>query len=131
MLFSLLPDRSHYPAPVSAVRSIPGGGFAEGLLDLLFSISEIVEDILGEAYGVLLGKVDPAVSEDRLKLLDGRIRHPDHRLRLPQSLLAFLVREAMAPLRPVLVFLEAVYEVPDTHGARLYRFGSVVPELHY
>jgi hypothetical protein len=131
MLFSLLPDRSHYPAPVLAVRSIPGGGFAEGLLDLLFSISEIVEDILGEAYGVLLGKVDPAVSEDRLKLLDGRIRHPDHRLRLPQSLLAFLVREAMAPLRPVLVFLEAVYEVPDTHGAALYRFRSVVPELHY
>jgi hypothetical protein len=84
---------------------------------------------LGEAYGVLFGKVDPPVSEDRLKLLDGRIRHPDHGLRLPQSLLALLIREALAPLQPVLVFLEAVYEVPDTHGAGLYRFRSVVPEL--
>ena len=131
MLFSLLPDRSHYSAPVSAVRSIPGVGFAEGLLDLLFSISEIVEDILGEAYGVLLGKVDPAVSEDRLKFLDGRIRHPDHRLRLPQCLLALPVREALDAVQPVLVFIEAVYEVPDTHGAGLYPFRSVVPELHY
>jgi hypothetical protein len=130
MLYSLLPDRSQYPAPVLAVRSIPGGGFAEGLLDLLFSISEIVEDILGEAYGVLFGKVDPPVSEDRHELLDGRIRHPDHRLSLAQSLLALLVREALAALQPVLVFIEVVYEVPDTHGAGLYRFRSVVPELH-
>jgi hypothetical protein len=29
------------------------------------------------------------------------------------------------------VFIEAVYEVPDTHGAGLYPFRSVVPELHY
>jgi hypothetical protein len=29
------------------------------------------------------------------------------------------------------VFLEAVYEIPDTHGAALYRFRSVVRELHY
>jgi hypothetical protein len=80
---------------------------------------------------VLFGKVDPPVSEDRVKLLDGRISHPDHRLRLPQSLLAFLVRKTLAPLQPVLVFLEAAYEVPDTHGAKLYRFRSVVPEFHY
>src|SRR5918995_1611596 len=66
-----------------------------------------------------------AVSEDRLKLLDGRIRHPDHGLRLPQSLLALHIREALAPLQPVLVCLEAVYEVPDTHGARLYLRGDL------
>jgi hypothetical protein len=28
------------------------------------------------------------------------------------------------------VFIEAAYEVPDTHRAGLYRFRSVVPELH-
>jgi hypothetical protein len=94
-------------------------------------ISEVEKDVLGEAYGVFFGKVDPPVSEDRLKLLDGRIRHPDHRLRLSQSLLALLIREALTPLQPILVFLEAVYEVPDTHGAGLYRLRSVVPELHY
>ena len=116
-----------FPIPHSL---LPGAKrIAEGLLDLLFLISEIEEDVLGEAYGVLFGKVDAPVSEDRLKLLDGRIRHPDHCLRLAQSLLALLVREA--PLHPVLVLLEAVYEVPDTHGAGLYRFRSVVRIPNY
>jgi hypothetical protein len=29
------------------------------------------------------------------------------------------------------VFLEVLYKVPDSHGARLYRLRTGVPELHY
>src|SRR5215208_3835418 len=33
----------------------------------------------------------------------------------------------MATLQPLPVLLEVVYEVPDTHGAGLYRFKSATP----
>ena len=104
---------------------------AEGLLDLLFFLPEVGEEVLGEAHGVLFGKVDPPIYEDRLEFLNGRVRHPNHRLRLSQGLLALRIREALAPAQPVLMLLEIPYKVPDTHGAGLYRFRSVVPELHY
>src|SRR5215203_4571681 len=116
---SLLPTPH---SPLSGANRI-----AEGPLDLLFFLSEVEEDVLGEAHGVLLGKVDPPVCEDRLQLPDGRVCHPDHRLRLPQGLLALCVRESVFAFGAILVFLEQTYEVPDTHGAGLYRFRSATP----
>src|SRR3712207_8442712 len=50
-----------------------------------------------------LGKVDPPVSEDRLQLPYGRVCHPDHRLRLPQGLLALRLRKFMDSLQPLLM----------------------------
>src|SRR5215207_7304269 len=116
---SLLPTPH---SPLSGANRI-----AEGPLDLLFFLSEVEEDVLGEAHGVLLRKVDPPVCEDRLQLPDGRVRHPDHRLSLPQGLLALRLRKLRASLQPLLMLLEALYEVPDTHGVGLYLFRSATP----
>src|SRR5215204_6444710 len=116
---SLLPTPH---SPLSGANRI-----AEGPLDLLFFLSEVEEDVLGEAHGVLLGKVDPPVCEDRLQLPDGRVRHPDHRFRLPQGLLALRLRKLMASVQPLLVLLEALYKVPDSHGPGLYPFRSATP----
>src|SRR5215217_845378 len=89
------------------------------LLDLLFLVAQIEEDVLGEADGVLLGEVDPAVVYDRFELLDGRVGHPDHRLGLAQDLFALGFRELRASLKPLLVLLEMADEVPYAHRGGL------------
>src|SRR3712207_9585005 len=73
----------------------------------------------------LFGKLSPPVSEDRLELPDSRVCHPDHRLRLSQGLLALHIREFGTALEALLMLLEILNEVPDTHGPGLYRFRSV------
>src|SRR5215212_3376198 len=126
MLFGGRPSR-----PLIGLTRCSRGRLAQGLLDLLFFFLEIEEDILGEPYGVLFGEVYSTVIEYGLKLLDGRVGHPDHRLGLPQGLIAFRVGERGTGLQSPPVLFEILYEVPDTHGAGLYRFRTGVPELHY
>lgn len=96
---------------------MPGGWLTEGFLDLLFFVSEIDKNVLGETYGVLFGEVDPTIVDDGLQLLDGRVSHPDHRLGFPQGLCALRVGEGGAAVQPLPVFLEVLYEVPDAHAA--------------
>src|SRR5215208_3839560 len=89
------------------------------LLDLLFLVAQIEEDVLSEADCVLLGEVDPAGLYDRFELFDGRVGHPDHRLGLAQDLFALGFRELRASLKPLLVLLEMADEVPYAHRGGL------------
>ncbi len=79
------------------------------------------EDVLGEPEGVLFWKVHAPVLYDGLKLPDGCVYHPDHRLRLTQYLPALGLREPAYTVQPSPVLRQQLYKVSDTHGPRLYR----------